>query len=790
MEDYKYPFTAILGQNKMKLGLILNVIDPEIGGVLLTGEQGTGKSTAVRSLVEVLPNIETYKNCTFNCNPEKKDEFLCPSCLQKEKKNELEKYEKEKELINLPLGATAEMVIGSINVEKIIKEGIKSVDPGLIARAHRGLLYVDEINLLPDHLVDILLDVSASKVNLIEREGISYKHPANFVLIGSMNPEEGELRPQISDRLGLEIGINAPEDPGIRSKITKRVIEFSDNPQNFCKRFEEQQATLQEKIRKAMKKIKTITIEDYLYEMAAQMALKIGLRSQRADITLIRCARAHAAFEGRNAIAKEDVEQSLDLVFSHRLKDKKTENELEFLGNTFEEIWHKIPKDVDYDTKKSNVEPGNQEKYKSNTFKASKKSYKKFRETKLTKENYDLPELDGKSQKYKKQKNRYSNANLDEGHNVGYKAGRGEYTKKIKQSSSKIDFTPLDPRKRPLSMDFNIENFIKSLKKVRKITTYAGRGNRVKIMSRSTGTKIFSMKPRGMPHKIDIYDSIKSQFLHSSKKRNLEYKSRKVVKNRNLLQNKEKPNLISNLATEFKSNAIQKYDNLKNNTQKGLSVQLELGNIKEKVYELHAPLSLYFIIDASASMKRTLKQINKVIRSVHSEGYTKKDKVSLISFQGREVEVLQRPSVSVSVGLQRLKKMEATSFTPLASALHKTISMINQEKIKGVSIPVIIIMSDLGANVSKKDPDLNAQTNQDFLKIANELKSVIKKIAKLKIKVVIMKPKKSFATRFLGIHPLSAKIIQNTFEKNGAFIFEFNASKTDVTISRLKNILK
>ncbi|MCK4383621.1 MAG: ATP-binding protein, partial [Candidatus Lokiarchaeota archaeon] len=216
MRKVQFPFVAILGQDRMKLGLILNVIDPQIGGVLLTGQQGTGKSTGVRSLVEVMPDIEVVKDCQFACDPKSHVDDLCEECSVRKEKGELETEFKEMRLINLPLGVTEDMVTGSLSIDKVLTEGIRSLHPGLLAKANRGILYIDEINLLQDHIVDTLLDASASGVNIIEREGISVIHPSRFVLVGSMNPEEGDLRPQIADRLGLEVKIKAPRDAKLR----------------------------------------------------------------------------------------------------------------------------------------------------------------------------------------------------------------------------------------------------------------------------------------------------------------------------------------------------------------------------------------------------------------------------------------------------------------------------------------------------------------------------------------------------------------------------------------------
>ncbi|MHA1522172.1 MAG: ATP-binding protein [Promethearchaeota archaeon] len=339
----RFPFSAILGQDDMQLALLLNVIDPKIGGVLLTGQQGTGKSTAVRSLIDILPEISVNEGCQFQCDLAADN--LCEYCKNSEVNHT--RINKPINLVNLPLGSTEEMVIGTLDIQKIIKEGKRAIQPGLLAKAHRGILYIDEINLLQDHLVDILLDVSASGENIIEREGISLSHPSNFVLIGSMNPEEGELRPQISDRLGLEVVIQAPTDTKIRAQITKRVIKYHDDPESFIAQFSNPNKELREKLIVAKQLLPKITVPEYIFDLTARLTIKIGLYSQRADITYVRCARAHAAFCGRTSILREDLEKSINLTFQHRIKRTNHEIPLEKLHQIFNEIYSEFKQAID-----------------------------------------------------------------------------------------------------------------------------------------------------------------------------------------------------------------------------------------------------------------------------------------------------------------------------------------------------------------------------------------------------------------------------------------------------------
>ncbi|QEE17661.1 ATP-binding protein [Promethearchaeum syntrophicum] len=734
-----FPFTAILGQDDMKLALILNVIDPKIGGVLLTGQQGTGKSTAARSLVALLPEIEVYEGCPFQCNLED-PEKLCDYCKEKGEKKPEKTIKKPISFVNLPLGATEEMVIGSLDIERIIKEGKREFQPGLLAKANRGIMYIDEINLLPDHLVDILLDASASGINHIEREGISITHLSSFILVGSMNPEEGELRPQISDRLGLEIGIKAPIDPSIRAEITNRVIEFQDDPQKFIENYKLLQIKLKENIIFAKKNLSSIKISPKIYNFASELVIKFGLISQRTEITYLHCARAHAAFRNSTKIEKEDLKQALNLVFKYKLAHINPELNNDYLGTTFEELWHKIPKSFEDPTLYKGTD-----KEMMNTFKSSPDLEEKYRENPLNKENEDLPEVDDKD---RKSQDRYSNFDSDEDFSHGFKASSKKTN--VKKRIIDPDNLLFYRTEKPINLD--VSPIFRYLKKKQKIVNYTGRGTRVRLNTKSKGRYIYAQKPRGKPHSIAFDASIKSHFINNTK-------------------------AIQTVLQERSYNS-------------NLAVNLNIDDIQEKINVVKAPISLYFIVDASASMRRTLDQTIKIIQSVHAEGYKKKDKISVISFQGKESTILQRPAVSFSVGLTELKNLEATSYTPLASALKKTLTMIQQEKIKGFNLPIIIILSDLGANISLKYPGLNATSSHEFQIISDELDEIANNIGKKQIMVIIMKPKKSWATRYLGIDQFSVERIQKSFLKNAAKIFEFDTYSPDTTIMTLKEIIE
>ena len=319
------PFTAIVGQEKMKKSLILNAINPRIGGVLIRGEKGTAKSTAVRALAELLPEIEVVNGCSFNCNPYDEHE-MCDLCYAKKTNGEnLNAIKRRMWVVDLPLGATEDRVVGSIDVEKAIKEGIKALEPGILAAANRGILYIDEVNLLDDHVADVILDSAAMSINVVEREGVSVSHPSKFILVGTMNPEEGELRPQLLDRFGLQASVESIDDADKRVEIVKLVGSFERDPEEFRARFEGNQKELREKIVQAKQIVNEVEISDDLLKITADTCIKLGVRTHRAEIVIDRTAKTIAALDGRKKVTFEDIKEAMELALPHRMRRKPFE---------------------------------------------------------------------------------------------------------------------------------------------------------------------------------------------------------------------------------------------------------------------------------------------------------------------------------------------------------------------------------------------------------------------------------------------------------------------------------
>jgi Mg-chelatase subunit ChlI/Mg-chelatase subunit ChlD len=734
MKKINFPFTAILGQEKMKKALILNVIDPQIGNVLLTGHQGTGKSTAVRSLVQVMPQIEVVVGCPFSCNPNSNIDDLCVECQRKKKNGEIQTKKRDMRLVNLPLGVTEDMVCGSLSIDKVLTEGVSELHPGLLAKANRGILYIDEINLLQDHIVDTLLDASSSGINIIEREGISVMHPARFILVGSMNPEEGELRPQIADRLGLEVKIEAPRDPELRAEITQRVIDFDDNPREFIKKYEEEQKKLKERIKKARKIVKDIKVPNKVYELVSKIVNELDIFSQRADITFIRCARANAAYNLRNQITAEDLDFAMDLVFEHRIKSLHYELTPKEIKDKLKEVYGKIEEAYE----DPNIYQPNDET--EGPLKHSDEPQKEFKRQSLDPDKIEIPE----SEEQKLPPPKYEDKRKRNARPAG--------GWKVKDIPSDEDFnlTVDDFNTMPFiyRMEKKMNSILDGIRKQRKISDYGGRGigRRIKIASSQKGRYVSFRHPINSHPKTLALDATIRSYLK---------------------------------------------DTIYNKSDITFPIRFDKYDLRDKIFEYRAPLALFFVLDCSASMYYVIKQMKDVILSLQREGYRKKDKISLIAFRGKQAVVLQKPTVSFRKAIHKLNKMEGKSYTPMASGLEKCKELIKIEKLKNRNIiPVIFICSDCGANISHKHPELIAQIEKDYALIVEELKEITKSLARQGVHIIVLEPKKSYATQALGVHPYSADQIKKNFKKYGsADVYKFDRYHPEHLILKLKKIL-
>jgi len=314
----QFPFSAIVGQEEMKLALLIGAVDPSIGGVLVFGDRGTGKSTAIRALAALLPPMPVVSGCRYNCDPSAERSQCAPDCTARDAR--ADPAWMPVPVVDMPLGATEDRVVGALDLERALTQGVKAFEPGLLARAHRGFLYIDEVNLLEDHLVDLLLDVAASGENVVEREGISVRHPARFVLIGSGNPEEGELRPQLLDRFGLSVEVRTPGDLPTRIEVVRRRNAFDRDAAAFCARWDGADDAIRAQIEAARRRLPDTETPDSTLEQAARLCIALGTDGLRGELTLIRAARALASIEGDAMVLDGHLRRVAPSALRHRLR--------------------------------------------------------------------------------------------------------------------------------------------------------------------------------------------------------------------------------------------------------------------------------------------------------------------------------------------------------------------------------------------------------------------------------------------------------------------------------------
>jgi magnesium chelatase subunit I len=315
-----FPFSAIVGQDEMKLAVLIAAVDPGVGGVLIFGDRGTGKSTAVRALAGLLPKMRVVAGCRYGCDPKSPSCAADEPCEARRGPGAAKSALVPVPVVDLPLGATEDRVVGALDIERALSQGVKSFEPGLLARAHRGFLYIDEVNLLEDHLVDLLIDVAASGQNVVEREGLSVRHPARFVLVGSGNPEEGELRPQLQDRFGLAVDVRTPGDLATRVEVVRRRDAYERDPEAYAATWKKDEDRTRRRIVTARERLDGVAVPDAVLEHAARLCMALGTDGLRGELTLMRAARALAALEGAVAVTLAHLRQVARPALRHRLR--------------------------------------------------------------------------------------------------------------------------------------------------------------------------------------------------------------------------------------------------------------------------------------------------------------------------------------------------------------------------------------------------------------------------------------------------------------------------------------
>ena len=684
-----FPFSAIVGLEKLKLAILVNAINPKIGGLLIKGPKGSGKSTIVRALADILPKILVVKDCPFNCNPHDPSN-MCPRCSERYKQGDkLPVEEREMVVVDLPLGATEDRVIGSLDVEKAIKYGIEALEPGILAEANQNILYVDEVNLLPDHIADDLLDAAATGWNIVEREGISVSHPSRFIFIGTMNPEEGELRPQLLDRFPLSVTVDRITSVEDRIEIVKRNMEFEADPEKFCQKFEPLQKELRERIAKAKVVLKDVVLPENLLEGICKACLDLKVDGLRPDIVIAKASAALAAFENRTEVTLNDVLVAAELALSHRTREggflePATPQEIrEVFTATVKKVFQF---EKTGETTKKEVEKRKVLKGKAVFW--AKKEATEEEEEKANKETF-LKKLDRKRMSLiffmnrlfrgvifgfgKKLKKSPKNAPVSEGFQIGSDKLRGEtYEEKMEKGKGDLKGIPTvsdAANASEVSKGFPILSslekkvvspssfFLKMGKiKTRKRGVYAGRHAQA-ITTLHKGKPYGWKFPQGKPTDVHFPATIREAARKQGKR--------------------EKP-----LET---------------------SLKICLQDVREKLRSYKAPLTMIFVVDLSGSMLLNLEAVKEALLKLHGNAYRFRDKVGIVALKGTSAIIVQHPITNLRVVANKLLNLRISGYTPLAAGMLKAWEVLKEAKRRDSStIPVMVIITDGSANVPLK----------------------------------------------------------------------------------------
>jgi Mg-chelatase subunit ChlI/Mg-chelatase subunit ChlD len=683
-----FPFSAIVGLDKLKLAILINAINPKIGGLLIRGPKGSGKSTIVRALTDILPKISVLKDCPFNCSPHDPSN-MCPRCSERYKKGEkLSTEEREMVVVDLPLGCTEDRVVGSLDVEKAIKYGIEALEPGILAEANQNILYVDEVNLLPDHIADDLLDSAATGWNIVEREGISVSHPSRFIFIGTMNPEEGELRPQLLDRFPLSVTVERITSVEDRMEVVKKNMEFEADPEKFYEKNKSLQEELRSRIVQARKTLENVVIPNNLLESICNACLELKVDGLRPDIVIAKAATALAAFENRTEVTLNDILVAAELALSHRtreggfLEPAASQEIKEVFTASVKKFFHfeKTGETTKKEVEKSKFLKGRAVFWvkKDATEKEGEKAQKESRFQKIERIRLSLMFLlarftGGVWGIAKRLKKSPKNAPVVDGLQVGGDKLQGEtYEEKMEMKKTRVkaiptvnDVAQYTDVSRGYSIFSSLEKkvvspssfFLKMGKiKTRRQGVYAGK-------HAQTITTLHKGKPYGwrIPHKKPTDIHLPATIREAARKQ----------------KNRQKP------------------------SETALKICLE--DVREKLRTYKAPLTMIFLIDLSGSMLLNLEAVKEALLKLHSDAYRSRDRVGIVALKGLNAEVVQHPITNLKVVANKLVNLRISGYTPLATGMLKTWEVLKEAKRRDPStVPVMVVVTDGSANVPLK----------------------------------------------------------------------------------------
>ena len=676
-----FPFSAIVGLDKLKLAILINAINPKIGGLLIRGPKGSGKSTIVRALADILPKIKVVKDCPFNCSPYDPSN-MCPRCSERHKKGEkLPMEEREMVVVDLPLGSTEDRVVGSLDVEKAIKHGIEALEPGILAEANQNILYVDEVNLLPDHIADDLLDAAATGWNIVEREGISVSHPSRFIFIGTMNPEEGELRPQLLDRFALSVTVERITSVENRIEVVKKNMEFEADPEKFYEKTKPLQEELRYRILQARKTLENVAIPNNLLEIICKACLELKVDGLRPDIVIAKAASALAAFENRTEVDLNDVLVAAELTLSHRtreggfLEPAAPQEIKEVFATSVKKVYHfeKTGETTKEEVKKRKFLKGKAVFWVKKDTKKEEQE-KKAQGTKRARLMFFMSRFTGGAWGIAKRlKKSPKDAPVTDGLQVGGDKLQGEtYEEKIqkKKIGTKAIPTVSDVAKftdvsKGHSIISGLEKkvvspskfFLKMGKiKTRKQGVYAGKHAQA-ITTLHKGKPYGWRIPHGKPTDIHLPATIRE--------------------------------------------AARKQKNRQKHLETALKISLE--DVREKLRTHKAPLTMIFLIDLSGSMLLNLEAVKEALLKLHSDAYRSRDRVGIVALKGLRADVVQHPITNLRVVANKVVNLRISGYTPLATGMLKTWEVLKEAKRRDPStVPVMVVITDGSANVPLK----------------------------------------------------------------------------------------
>jgi magnesium chelatase subunit D len=660
-EQTTYPFSAIVSLEDLKLALILNAVNPKIGGLLIRGPKGSGKTTAVRALIPVLPNVRVAEDCSFNCSPDDSSN-MCEKCAALYAKNGSFKFEERKmRVVELPLGATEDRVVGSLDVEKVLKMGVEALEPGILAEANQNILYVDEVNLLPDHIADDLLDAAATGWNVVEREGISVKHPSRFIFIGTMNPEEGQLRPQLLDRLPLSVEVQRISNANDRVEIVKRNMEFENSPEGFIKTYGSQEEGLKNRISQARKILEKVHIDDKLIQVICEACVELKVDGMRPDIVIAKTAKTIAAFENKIEVSPEHILKAAELALNHRTRENgflepATPQEI---GETFTRKLEEAKNSESESTRTVEQVKGKRNETEPEAKEEKKKLFPPFGLRRITKMEKELAKakiggLDSGSFLSRSSDLRKGRFLTDLPPEKG--GSSAPQSPDVKWSEPKVTrgVRFLDrfreSKFHPVKFLFKTKKFLKkpaaNIGKRAETITATNRG-------RARGWKM----PSGKPSDIHFPATIRAA---ARKKR-------------------------------FRDETA------------GMALAVHREDMRENLRIHPAPMTMTFVLDLSESMLCNLDEIKEVMLKLHADAYRCRDKVGVVAFKEMGAVVVQHPTTNLKLVSNKLLKLRMSGYTPLAAGMQKALEVLRECKRRDFStIPAMVIITDGDANVPLK----------------------------------------------------------------------------------------